>query len=207
MYINLRVACRPGRQRVGLGLAAGAGLAAVALGLGIAHADPTGGASTSADPATLLDSAAADLTQASEVLSKADVPASLQHLLSVQTQSAEEFSQVIAQAQSIQDPLLSNDNTFVAGLANLFFGDVDQKFAQASAAVLSADQAFAADPSQSTEAGLIGPDFQLDGAAIDSVFPDVTGVFVDRLLGIPVESPDAAVSAGADLATGFDLPL
>jgi hypothetical protein len=96
---------------------------------------------------------------------------------------------------------LSSDNSFVSGLANLLFGDVDQKLARASAAVLSAEQAFVADPSQSTEAGLVIADFQFDGATIDSLFPDLTGVFVDRLLGIPVAGTDAAVSAGAHLAT------
>ncbi len=95
MYINLRVACRPGRQSVSLGLSAGAGLAAVTLSVGLAHADPTGASTNSTDPATLLDSAASDLTQASDVLSKADVPDSLQQFFSTQPQDLDKFSQLI----------------------------------------------------------------------------------------------------------------
>jgi hypothetical protein len=94
-------------------------------------------------------------------------------------------------------------------LASLFFGDVNQEFAQASAATLAADQAFAADPSQSTEPGLVFSDFQFVDGEIDSVFPDIAWRFVSPLLGNSVEPSDAAgaASAGADLATGFSPDL
>jgi hypothetical protein len=215
MNSNHRATVRVHHWGAGLGLAIGVGVATVMLGMGTAHADPSVDTSTSTDPATLLDSAASDLTQASDVLSKADVSASLQQILGEQTQSADAFSQLISQAQSIQDPLLSSRDSVVSGLANLFFGDIDQKLAHGSAAALSADQAFAADPSEGTEASLVIPDLQLDGAAIDSLFPDLIGVFVDRLLAIPAEGvdsaggngADAAANGGAELATGFGLPF
>jgi hypothetical protein len=148
-------------------------------------------------------------------LGKADVPGSLQQFLDLQTQAADLSSHLVTQAESIQDPLLSSDNSSVSSLANLFFGDIDQQFAQDSAALLAADQAFAADPSQATEFGLFIPDFQLLGADFDLLFSDFAGVFADELLGLPIEGfgaataagSDAAASAGADLATGLSPDL
>jgi hypothetical protein len=216
------------RWGTGLSIAAAAGIAAM-LGTATAHADdevtpidpgPQYAADwdqlasqmLTTDPAGLLNSAASNLTEASDVLSNADVPASLQQLLGAQTQIPDVYSQLVSQAQSIQDPLLSSDNSSVSGLANLFFGGIDQQFTQDSAAVLSAEQAFVADPSDTTAAGLLIADLQFAGAAIDSLFPELAGVFADRLLGLPVgvldtaaaAGSDAAAGAGADLATSFD---
>ena len=190
------------RRSIGTGLTAGAGLSAAALGLGLgmsigmgaAHADPD-----ASDPAGLLSSAAADLTQAEDVLTGVDVPTSMQKFIDDQTQLPDHYLQLITQAESIQDPLFSSDNSFVSEVANLLYGNLDQQFAQDSAALLAAEQAFAADPSQATEAGVLTSDLQIAGTALDSLFPELAGVFIDRLLGIDVPLPDPASDLIPDL--------
>jgi hypothetical protein len=181
-------------------MAAGAGVAAATIGMtGVpnAHADD---GSTLTD-ISLLDAATADLTQAKDVLSGADVPAQFQ----VGTSFEDTGLQFVEdKAEAAQAPLLSHDDPF-SGFVNLLFSGLDQQLEHGAAAVLSADQALAADPSQSTFSDVDTAQEQFVNASTALVIPDDIAHLVDQLFGLG--GSDAASSIGSDLAsnTGSDL--
>jgi hypothetical protein len=67
--------------------------------------------------------------------------------------------------------------------------------------MLSADKAFVADPSLTTEYELLGPGLQLAFARIDQVLPDDLAHLADRLLGL--DGTDAPGAASADPAASI----
>lgn len=182
------------RCATGAGLVAGAGVVAVAVGMGSAYADTPEGSVEE------LQSAAADLTQANDVLGKVDIPADdarPHELLGSQIQFQDHALPLLdgqGGAEAIQASLLSSHDSFLSGLGNFLFDGVDQQFAHASEAVFSADQAFAADPSSLTaELGVGSADFQLLGAAFDSLLPDMVA------LSAPEFDPSAFIEGGHSL--------
>jgi hypothetical protein len=200
---------------VGVGLAAGAGSAAAMIGMTgapAARADEV----TATDPIGLLDSSTADLTQADDVLSQADVPAQFQRALEAITPFPDTALRLIDQTETAQAPLFSQDDPFSA-VASALFGGLDQQFAEDSDAFLTASQAFAADPSATTEFGLVSASLQFDSTAIESILPTIGAFLVDQLFGLggsditggltadlaATAGPDLAANAGSDLATSF----
>ncbi len=189
---------------VGL-LAVGAAVAAAVIGAGAARADDT-------DALGFLDSSATDLTDAKDVLSTAVVPDEWQSTLSAQTQLVDFNLGVIDKFEGVQDPLLTSHDTVIAEIANVLFSGSDQRLAQASEAVLSADKAFVADPSPTTDSAELGPELQLTSAVIDQAFPDDLARVADQLLGLgsadttgagaASAASDPAFAAAADPASG-----
>ena len=178
---------------VGL-LAVGAAVAAAVIGAGAARADDT-------DALGFLDSSATDLTDAKDVLSTAVVPDEWQSTLSTQTQFLDFNLGAIDKFEGVQDPLLTSHDTVIAEIANVLFSGSDQQLAQASEAVLSADKAFVADPSLTTEFGELGPELQLTSAVIDQAFPDDLARVADQLLGLGSADATGAASAASDPAS------
>lgn len=175
------------RRGILLGLAAGAGLAAIALGMGDARAD-----NDTTEPAALLSTAAADLSQAHDLFTGTDhaVPASMQQFFDSEAQLPAGAEHLMTFTESIQEPLLTSNDSVVSELANIYFGGLDQQFATDSAAVLAGDQAFVADPSKITEIGVLIPDLELAGTELDSLGADFTAILADDLLGDHVALPD-----------------
>jgi hypothetical protein len=218
MKSNPCIARQARRCSVGFGIAVGAVAAAAMIGVAsapAAHADPVD-VSTSTDLG-LLDAAAADMTEANDVLH--NLPGVVVVDLFGGISNA---ADVIDQFEAIQAPLLSSDNSFFSGLGHVLFDYPDQQLNQASDAFLSAVQSFAADPSSLTGFDVSLAGFQYTGTVLfDSLLPNVVGEVIDQLFGL--EGPDAvggsaadvaasagadaAGSASADLATGFDLPF
>lgn len=201
---------------VGLVLAAGSGVGVVLmLSVGTAHADPVDAASSSTDPIALLDSATADLTQANDLLSSAEIPTQDQFADLVESQTLFQNSdlQALSSFESIQEPLLSSQDSSVSDLANLLFGGVDQQLARASDALLVADQAFVADPTSATDAfGELVADFQFVSADFNSALPDLGALLFEDLDPAAVSSAGADAAAavgtvGSDLATSFSPDL
>lgn len=167
------------------------------------------GNGTDADPLAQLSSASGDLTQVGDLLSHATVPADLQSFLETAQQFPTSSLSVVDQAETAQAPLLSADDPF-SSLAGSLFSGLDQQLAQDSAAVLTATQAFAADPSAATEDALLGSSLQLDGPEVESLFPTIGAGLVDHLFGLGgadvagAVSTDLAGATAADLASGID---
>lgn len=193
---------------VGLGMAIGAGMAAAMIGMTgapAAHAD----AGSAATDLGLLDSAAADFTEAINVLT--NTPGVV-----VIDLSGLNVPDIINQFEAIQTPLLSSDNSSLSGLGDFLFDGPDQQLAHAGDVFLTAAQAFAADPSPTAGLGISSAGFQYtDTLLFESLYPNGVGAVIDQLLGLggfdtaagSAADVGAAGSAGADLAAGFGLPF
>jgi hypothetical protein len=109
-------------------LASGAGVVAAMIALAgatAAHADDEG----TVTDVGLLQSGVADLTQANDVLSNADVPTQFQPFLGEVAAFPDNSIQLLDQAESFQAPLFSSADPF-SGLASALYGGLDQQFAQ-----------------------------------------------------------------------------
>jgi hypothetical protein len=206
------------RRTVGVGMVVGAGVAAAIIGMPGAPAAHADDGSASTDLIGLLDSAAADMTEANDVLH--NIPGVVVVDLGGVIGNA---ADTINQFEAIQEPLLSSDNNFWSGLGDFLFADPDQQLNQASDAFLTATQAVAADPSSliaGLELSLAGFQYT-DTVLFDSLLPNAVGWLIDQLFGIGSfdaaassaadvaagVGADVAGSAGANLAAGFDLPF
>jgi hypothetical protein len=177
-------------------MATGAAVAATMTGITDAPAAHADNGSTATDLG-LLDTAQANVTEAFSVLDSVSgmhpvVPA--------------DFGDAINRFEAIQEPLLSSDNSFLSGLGHFLFDGPDQQLAQASDTFLTAAQSFAVDPTSITnELDALSASFQFDGALLfGSLFPNVVGKVIDQVFDIG--GFDTA-AAGADQASGFDLPF
>jgi hypothetical protein len=160
------------RWGIAAGMGAGAVVAAAMIGMttaGDAHAD---------DSADVLGQAAADLSQATQLLDGAPEA-------SLDAQQAA----ILAEQESFQtgpaSSLITDQDSVVSGLPAADQADLtgaDDQLTQAYQAVLTADQAFvAADQAGDlgsaqglpADLGVIDADFGLDGAAFNTAFADV----------------------------------
>jgi hypothetical protein len=191
------------RRAVGVGVVVvGAAVAAALTGAGGARADDTGTISAT-DALGFLDSATTDLTDAKDLLSTAVVPDLFQSTLIAETRFANELLGFADKFEGAQDPLLTSHDTVVAETANVLFSGSDQQFAQASEAVLSADKAFVADPSLTTEYESLAPaDFQMFFAVIDEDLPYRFALIADQLLGLGSSDTASADPASSSVAAG-----
>ena len=114
----------------------------------------------------------------------------MQQLFDSEAQLPAAYEHLMTYTESIQEPLLTSDDSVVSELANIYFGGLDQQFATDSAAVLAGDQVIVADPSKITEIGALIPDLELAGTALDSIGADFTALLADDLLGDHVALPD-----------------
>jgi hypothetical protein len=196
MISNRRVD-RP-RRAVGVGVVVvGAAAAAALTGAGAARADDTGTVSAT-DALGFLDSATTDLTDAKDLLSTAVVPDSLLLTLVAETRTDNVLLALADKSEGVQDPLLTSHDTVLAQTANVLFSGLDQQFAQASEAGLSADKAFVADPSPTTGyESLLPADFQMLSAELDLAVSDALAHLADQLLGLD-GTGDSAAAAAAD---------
>lgn len=144
-------------------------------------------------PLGALESAGTDFTDLKDVASQA-VPSEFQSELTSQTQIADSMPGGLDTFEGVQAPLLSHDDPF-SGLADVLFAGPDEQLEHASNTLLTATQAFVADPSSTTELPVVFADLQLGGAVLDQLIPDVLAGGVDGLSGL-----DAAAGSGADAA-------
>jgi hypothetical protein len=153
------------------------------------------------DPLTLLDTAATNTTDAIDVLDK--MPNTV--VVNIGPPPTEVFDQF----EAIQTPLLTSHNSFLSGLGDFLFAGPDEQLEEASASLLTAAQALAADPSSLTaDEGLSSAGLQyLDAVLIDSLLPNIVGKVIDQVFDIGDFDAATGGAAGADLATGFDLPF
>jgi hypothetical protein len=149
-----------------------------ALGASSASATPAADGSLATDIG-LLNTAQADVTDAFNVLGQ-----------------PQPTPDIFNQIEAIQTPLLSSDNSFVSGLGDVLFNGPDQQLAQASEAMLSAADAFSADPTGTDGLNLVSTAFQFDGSLLFENLPaDVIGKVTDDVFGL---------SSAADIASSLD---
>jgi hypothetical protein len=176
------------RYAVGIGMAAGAvAAAATMLGAPAALADDSG-----TSDLDLLSQAAADLTQTS----KLDIPA-------VPATFPDSGLHVVDKAEAAQAPLLSQDDPF-SGFANQVFAFPDEQLAHAGDVVLSADQALAADPSQSNELDEALAIVQFGGASFVVTPYDDIARLIDPLFGGDGSSDAGTTSTASASAAATD---
>jgi hypothetical protein len=133
----------------------------------------------------LLNTAQADLTDAFNVLGQ-----------------PQPTPDIFSQIEAIQTPLLSSDNSFASGLGDVLFNGPDQQLAQASEAMLSAADAFSADPTGTDGLNLVSTAFQFDGSLLfDNLPADVIGKVADQLFDL---SPAADLGSSLDPVAAVD---
>jgi len=206
MNLGRRAAERSGRLIGGLGIfgAAATGALIGMSGAPVAHADTSDAAVpvVPVTPESLLSSSTDNLTAADTILGRADLSGEFQGILGPQTEVLNNGLSVVGEFEGIQAPLLSSGEPSLANLGDLLFLGDDQQIEQASADVLSATQAFDANPTVSTEFNLFLADAQLGGAAFDTLVPNAIASFVDQLSGIGSDATGSAASV-ADLFSLF----
>jgi hypothetical protein len=162
-------------------------------------------AATDASPAGLLSEATTNYTDANQLL--AEIPGGEYAVVGTQTLAQDGYLQDIASAGSAESALTSYDNGALADLLNPAFSSVDQGWAQASEAALSADQAVetAVASGSATDIstalfGTIGPEYQALGPDFQSAFIDLAAHF---LTGGDF-TPAADLAAGVDPVSALD---
>jgi hypothetical protein len=166
--------------------------------------DPAAVAAAPTTPADLLSEATTNYTDANQLL--ADLPsgpsgADYAQDVATEIQVQDKLLQGIANVGSAESALSSYDNGVLADFLNPGFTSVDQGWDQVSEAALNADQALesAAATGSATDVttavlGLIGPEYQAIGPALQSDFIDVAA---HLLTG-------GDFTSAADLAAGVD---
>ncbi|HXO13656.1 MAG TPA: hypothetical protein VN871_14980 [Mycobacterium sp.] len=178
-----RASCLVRQWSSGAGLAAAA---AAVIGMGTAHADDL------STDIGLLNSAATNVTEGFNVWTQAYGEA---------PPSSDGLTQLIAQTEAIQTPLLSSDNSLLSGLGESLFNGPDQQLAQASETFLSAADAYAADPSTTTGLDAASASLQFDESLLFNSLPaNVIGEVIDQVFHLG--GSDAAGAAATDLAAG-----
>ena len=158
-------------------------------------------AATVTDPATLLSEATTNYTDANQVL--AELPSGGDYAPNVATeiQVQDQLLQGIGNVGSAESALSSYDNGVLSDLLNPWFGSVDQGWDQVSEAAVNADQALesavatgSATDETAAVLGLLGPEYQALGPALQSDFIDVAAHFLTG----------GDFTSAADLAAGVD---
>jgi hypothetical protein len=119
-----------------------------------------------------------------------------------------ELGDRIGQYEAIQTPLLSSDNSFVAGFGELLFNGPDQQLVQRAESFLSAADAYAADPTSLTNtADVLSATFQwTDSLLFDSVPANAIGKLLDQIAGNDIASAGAATDLAASASSASDTP-
>lgn len=178
---------RTANQARRLGVAVGIVFGAVVAGLGAApdaRADDTA--------TELLDEANADLTDANQALSNADVSNvsdqyEIEAFINSQTQLQDTLLQQSDSILTTQENILSNANALGSSLDNALFNYTDQAILQADAATLSGEQAFTIDlaaipPGSGMDVLPVAlTDFQLLSSSLYADFADVIGGLIQGL--------------------------
>jgi hypothetical protein len=167
------------RWGIAVGMGAGAVVAAAMIGMttaGDAHAD---------DSADVLGQAAADLSQATQLLDGAPEA-------SLDAQQAAILTEQEMLQTGSASTLLTEQDSVVSGLPAADQADLtgaDDQLTQAYQAVLTADQAFvaadqagdlgSAQAALPVDLGVVDADFGLDGAAVNTIFADVGAEFAN----------------------------
>jgi len=175
---------------------ASAGLAAAAAAMmGLANA-PDAHADDLSTDVGLLETAETNVTDGFNIWTQAYGEA---------PPSSADLTSAITQFEADQTPLLSSDNSFLAGLGESLFNGPDQQLAQASDAFLSAAEAYAADPSTTNGLDTASASLQFDESLLfDSGPANLIGQIIDQAFHL--EGSDTAGAAATDLAASASSP-
>jgi hypothetical protein len=178
--------CRVRQWSTGAGLAAAT---AAVIGMGTAHADD---GSVPIDIG-LLNTAQTDIAEAFSLANGANGDLGF-------------FPELVA----IQTPLLSSDNSLVAGFGEALFNGPDQNLAQASEAFLSAAETLSADTTNLAALGdFASTGFQVDGAIFGEIPTTLIGKLTDQIFdigGFDTASAGAATDLAASASSAAATP-